>query len=160
MTTSRASLFLLIASVVLFPLAGASMGQTPSPTPPPASEFPVACPPNLPPEMPARTLSLSDITVSVPAGRFGILESPQDSGAVVVCHDANAGVRLSSADCSEINRSETSPEEDALLDSIAASCTLGTPPPATPTLAPVVETPTAEVISPPNTGSAGLRDDD
>ena len=143
-------------------------GQTPATTPTPTNTaVPLICPPNLPDEMAAGSLHLLNVTVTVPAGRFSILEEPPGSGDVLVSYQASAGVSLSSSDCTELGRYTTSEGENAILDQIAASCTLdaaSSTPNATsvanatpiPSIT-LTSTPTSGGILPPDTGDGGLR---
>jgi hypothetical protein len=155
--TFSVSLISLVALV-----AASANGQTAHATQNP----PVVCPPNLPDERTAGELSLLSVTIEVPAGRFAILESPPESGDVLVCYQARSGVRLSGVDCSELDRLIGSTEDSIILDRIASNCRLNNqdsePTPsnaATSTPAPdaTLTTPRTAPIQPPDTGDAGMK---
>jgi hypothetical protein len=128
--------------------------QTPN-----SSDYPPpVCPPDVLGSLPARQVTIAAVTLSLPEGQYFALESLPGSGDVVACHQATAGIKLSGIDCSELARFVTDDNENATLDAIAASCTIDasfTPTPPLPTSTRIPATTTQ--ISPPDTGSAGLR---
>lgn len=130
-----------------------SNGQTPtgpdqSPSVTPTSSVPIVCPPNLPPEMPGGRVAAGNLSITLPAGRFAVLESPPSSGNMVICNEAGAGVRLSGTDCRELGRIARSDEDNRRFDQIVASCSVGAP----------ISTPNTATsgIRPPATGTGGL----
>ena len=82
----------------------------------------IVCPPNRPPFAEAQTVTFRSVSFEIPAGEYRWLESPSGSGAIVVCHGTNAGVRFSSATCNELARVATTNDEQQTFDAIVASC--------------------------------------
>lgn len=158
----------LITVLVAFAAFGAlASAQTPGPGDlTPSGAEPAVCPPERPDPAPATRFTAGDIWVFVPAGRSYVLESPSESGFVNICVEGVGGVRLNS-DCAEVSRYVDTPNGNAILDGIVASCepaptpvpTVGGGSPTGPS-GPAAPTPTSPIsagISPPDTGSGGLR---
>jgi hypothetical protein len=82
----------------------------------------IVCPPNRPTFAESQTVTFRSVSFQMPAGEYRWLESPTGSGAIVVCHGTNAGVRFSSETCSELARAATTNDEQRAFDAIVASC--------------------------------------
>lgn len=165
----RFTLLAAIAAATLsFGIAAVASAQE-SPTPSPTT----TTTPNLcggTPERGGETRMIGNNEITLPGGgTFVIQAAPPAARGYTVCYvEGNARVTIASATCNEVSRDNPTDNESAalLLDAIVDSCEViaqtPTPTPTTddddddPTVTPTA-TGGGTIITPPDTGTAGLR---
>ena len=151
---------------------GLARAQEPSPTPsvtgtpaPPPTTMPAVTPPPVPPicertpsivQPGGSVVSMFGLTLTLPSGvgDFGVYFIPTNPGPnnIFICYIAGQSAIVITANGQETRREVTDPAANAVLDQVLASARVA----ATATATPVPST-SANRITAPDTGNAGLR---